>query len=71
MGDVKNGTIRQINAYFRATDENHKFPICGKFDVAERAIRRLRRAGNSVGGFEYYSTLEVEIGNIVNDERNW
>ena len=68
-------SIRQINKYFRENDESNKFPICGKFNVTERAIRkirRLRREGLCVEeGLEYYLTLEREIGEIVNDERNW
>ena len=68
-------SIRQINRYFRENDESNKFPICGKFNVTERAIRkirRLRREGLCVEeGLEYYLTLEREIGEIVNDERNW
>lgn len=68
-------SIRQINAYFRKHDESHKFPICGKFDVTERAIRKLRKLrhdGLCVSeGLEYYLSLENIISEIVNDEKNW
>ena len=68
-------SIREINRHFRNEDESDKFPICGKFNVTERAIRKLReqrRQGMEInGGLEYYLALEAEIGRIVNDERNW
>lgn len=73
---VINGmSIREINRHFRNEDESDKWPICGKFNVTERAIRRLRkqrREGLVLNeGLEYYLALEVEIGRIVNDEKNW
>ena len=62
--------IREINRHFRRIDESEKFPICGKFNVTERAIRKVRKFGLN-GGLEYYLALEDEIGRIVNDEKNW
>jgi len=68
-------SIREINRHFRNEDESDKWPICGKFNVTERAIRRIRRwreyCGNCEGGLEYYLAMEHEISDIVNDERNW
>lgn len=68
-------SIREINRHFRNEDESEKFPICGKFNVTERAIRKIReqkRQGMCINdGLEYYLALEAEIGRIVNDERNW
>ena len=68
-------SIREINRHFRNEDESDKFPICGKFNVTERAIRKLRkyrRQGMEINeGLEYYLALEAEISDIVNDERNW
>jgi hypothetical protein len=63
---ITKGTIRQINAYFRANDTSHKWPVCGKFNATERAIRRLRKTQQYVGGEEYFSALDVEISIIVN-----
>ena len=63
-------SIREINRHFRNEDESDMFPICGKFNVTERAIRKVRKQGLN-GGLEYYLALEAEIGRIVNDERNW
>ncbi len=68
-------SIREINRHFRNEDESDMFPICGKFNVTERAIRkirRLRREGLEVNeGLEYYLALESVIREIVNDEKNW
>lgn len=68
-------SIREINRHFRNEDDSDKWPICGKFNVTERAIRRLRkqrREGLELNeGLEYYLALDDEIGRIVNDERNW
>ena len=68
-------SIREINRHFRNEDDSDKWPICGKFNVTERAIRKLReyrRQGMIINeGLEYYLALEAEISDIVNDERNW
>ena len=68
-------SIREINRHFRNEDESDKWPICGKFNVTERAIRKVReyrRQGMIINeGLEYYLALEAEICNIVNDEKNW
>ncbi|MBR3398586.1 MAG: hypothetical protein IKH08_02275 [Prevotella sp.] len=70
MGQPKNVnemSVRQINAYFRKNDESHLWPICGRFNATERAIRRVRRMGLAgYGGLEYYLTVEREISEIVN-----
>lgn len=63
---IENGSTRTINAYFRANDESHKWPICNKFDATERAIRRLRKTGMYNGGLEYFMALDSEISKIVN-----
>ena len=67
--DVTDMNIRQINALFRRHDESHLWPVCGRFNVTERAIRRLRKAlrcNGETGGFEYALMLDEEIGIIVN-----
>lgn len=58
-------SIRAINRHFRNNDESEKWPICGKFNVTERAIRKVRKQGLN-GGLEYYLALESEIARIVN-----
>ena len=41
--NVNEMSIRQINAHFRRHDDSHLYPICGRFNATERAIRRVRR----------------------------
>ena len=65
---IENGSIRTINAYYRANDTSHQWPICNRFDVTERAIRRLRKLGYYTGGLEYFLALDGEISRIVNSE---
>lgn len=71
--EVNDWSVRKINKYFRSIDESHLYPICGKFNATERAIRRLRKFRHDGGycneGLEYYLSLEREISNIVNDPR--
>lgn len=69
LEQIENGTTREINAYFRANDTSHQWPICNKFNVTERAIRRIRRIyGTNNGGYEYFHMLGTEISNIVNNQ---
>lgn len=72
---IEKMSIREINRHFRYEDESDKWPICGKFNVTERAIRRVRKQihdGLAIGDSRaYYLILEQEIGRIVNDEKNW
>ena len=68
--NVNEMSIRQITAYFRKNVESHLWPICGRFNATERAIRRIRRLRQQglcvYPGLEYYLTLEREISDIVN-----
>ena len=61
---------RAINKHFRTTDDSKLWPICGKFNATERAIRRVRRfqaqTGTPIEGLEYWLALESELSNIVN-----
>ena len=67
LEQIENGTVRTINAYFRANDESHKWPIDNRFDVTGRAIRRLRKTGMFThGGLEYFLALDAECSRIVN-----
>ena len=71
--NVNEMSVRQVNAYFRRHDDSRLWPVCGRFNATERAIRRirrLRRQGMEVyPGLEYYLALEREISEIVNDPR--
>ena len=73
VAECKSGTalgqIRIINKLYRKQDESHMWPIRGKFNVTERAIRRTR--GSCDCPYSYALTLEQEISLIVNNERNW
>jgi hypothetical protein len=68
------GQRRIINRLYRRQDDSNKWPINGKFDVTERAIRKankFERAGGALSNYEYCLFLENEQSNIVNNERNW
>jgi len=66
-------TVREINRRTRKWDESHKYPINGKFNATERAIRNLRKQARESGeanhgGYEYAMALDMEISRIVNSE---
>jgi hypothetical protein len=68
------GQRRIINRLYRRQDDSNKWPINGKFDVTERAIRKankFERASDTMGSLEYAYFLEQETSNIVNNGRNW
>jgi hypothetical protein len=67
--DTRLGQIRVINRLFRRQDDSDKWPIRGRFNVTERAIRRVR--GTCDSPESYALALEREMSIIVNDERNW
>lgn len=76
LADEKDGiaNIRAINRLYRDQDDSHKWPINGKFNATERAIRRVRtltRHNGAIAGMEYAYAIDWEISQIVNDERNW
>ena len=64
--------VAVINRLFRAQDESHLYPIRGRFNATERAIRRIRdarRDGVVMGdGLEYAYALDAEISRIVNGD---
>ena len=59
---------RKINHFFRLSDDSNLYPIFGKFNATERAIRRIRKNFPGMEGLEYYLSLKSEISNIVNAE---
>ena len=66
--------IREINKLYRQQDESDLFPIRGRFNVTERAIRNARafqRSSGAVYGLEYCYLLEHIMSEIVNNENNW
>lgn len=60
--------IRIIHKYYRAHDESHLMPVRHRFNVTERAIRRLRefRNGYADSVYSYCCALDNEISQIVN-----
>lgn len=67
------GNITIINNLFRAQDESHLWPICGKFNATERAIRRardIRRETGPIFGLKYALLVNDIISQIVNDPKN-
>ena len=68
--DVSDMSIRQVNKLFRQNDESSLWPVNGRFNATERAIRRLRRNilphTGPTGGIEYAQMLDNEISEIVN-----
>lgn len=66
---MKEATIKEINAQFRANDESHKWPVCGRFNVTERAITRARKIRSiSKDNSGYAELLNSLISDIVNKE---
>ena len=57
-------SVSQLNRLFREHDESDLWPICGRFNATDRAIRRL--CGRYTGGMEYAYALDAEISRIVN-----
>ncbi len=68
------GAIRIINREYRRQDESHLFPIRGRFNATERAIRQARafmRDNGSMAPLEYAYFLDNAQSEIVNNESNW
>ena len=67
--------IRAINKLYRTQDESHLWPIQGRFNVTERAIRKFNREyakyNGPLYGLEYCYCLESIISEIVNNSNNW
>jgi len=63
--------ITAINKLYRQQDESHLWPIQGRYNATERAIRRARdftREAGPVYGLEYCYLLEDLLSDIVNKE---
>ena len=61
--------IKAINKLYREQDESHLYPINGRFNATERAIRKARdfqRGSGAVYGLEYAYLLDEIISKIVN-----
>jgi len=61
-------TIRQINRLFRLHDESQLWPVKGRFNATNRAIKRLQRyeyVAYRGEGAAYADTLDAEISQII------
>ena len=60
-----------INKEYREKDESHLWPIRGRFNATERAIRNVRAferdSGIALEDLEYEEALDAEITRIVNN----
>lgn len=60
-----------INRHFRAQDESNLYPVCGRFNATERAIRKVRRefaeCGMRCEGLEYAHAIDATLDRIVAD----
>ena len=63
---------RAINRIYRQHDQSHLWPICGRFNATERAIRRTRRefaaCSEPCVGLAYCLALDSALSDIVNNE---
>jgi len=68
------GQRKIINQLFRSQDDSDKWPIRGRFNVTERAIRHARLfekdCGFGLDPLEYALFLENDMSSIVNDPKN-
>lgn len=59
-----------INRDYRAQDESNKFPILGRFNATERAIRQTRAHFRDMGepceGLAYALEIDSALSRIVN-----
>ena len=65
------GVIRLINKAYRDMDESRLWPICGRFNATNRAIRRVNnyeRNAGTVSPLERAYMIEGELSQIVNAE---
>ena len=61
--------ITAINNLFRAQDESRHWPVNGKFNATERAIKNARKyRERGCDGLAYCLTLDRWISSIVNGE---
>jgi len=62
---------RIINKAYRAQDESHLWPIRGRFNVTNRAIRRvnaIERHNGAMRTLEYCYAIESVMSEIVNSD---
>jgi hypothetical protein len=69
--EMGRATTIKVNRAMRALDESDLWPVRGRFNVTDRAIRRtrayLRESGDSPDVFLYAELVDGELSRIVND----
>lgn len=65
-------SIRQINKFYRSTDTSELWPVKGKFNATERAIRKVRKMQqhDNMVGLEYAMALEQVLCDIINNPKH-
>ena len=66
LEEIENSTTRGINAYYRAKDESHKWPVCNKFNATERAIRKCQKVSRLTGYYYTAANIDAELSLSVN-----
>lgn len=60
-----------ISQHFRPQDETLLYPICGRFNATERAIRKVRREFIECGiprtGLEYAQAIDATLDWIISE----
>lgn len=63
------------NKAIRKADDSHLWPIRGRFNVANRAIRMVRgylgQYFHELTPETYRATVEAQASEIVNNDKNW
>ncbi len=71
-GRLTRSDVILINRFYRQTDESHLYPVRNRFNVTERAIRKVRAYSQATEidtPQAYFDWVETVISEIVNDPR--
>jgi hypothetical protein len=66
-GSLSTTAVKIINKVYRAADESHLWPVSGRFNATERAIKRVRINGYQESAAEYIAAMDAELTSIVNE----
>jgi hypothetical protein len=66
---------RAIRKIYRNQDDSNLWPIRGRFNCTNRAIRKAQKfineSGEDLDGLEYALLIDSIMSEIVNNPRNW
>lgn len=75
INKLYSGNRKQILKHYLSIDQSNLWPIRNKFNCTKRAISRLKKYENLSGeyltGLELCYFLDNEIGEMVNNSKNW